>query len=242
MILAIDGYHGFRLGGFVAAILSHSCSDDSHIDTVVDILKIGAKRLHVVYRYDFTSGWLNTIADASHSVSYNAILGSIDAIVDNAGLNLDVVKRGLKALDVILGAECKFHCHDNKEELHLHEARGSIPLFIAASYLCHVYKIDWIHIYGTLHYGSGRISFSHGEFMLPAPATRIICHRYGIPIAEGDIEGELLTPSGAAFLATFTPNCLLFKDQRRSKIKWLEGYDSPNREDRFRVLVSLYRQ
>jgi uncharacterized protein (DUF111 family) len=51
--------------------------------------------------------------------------------------------------------------------------------------------------------GNGKVTCSHGELAVPAPATQRIVDTHGIPIALIDDEpiiGELTTPTGAALL------------------------------------------
>ena len=51
--------------------------------------------------------------------------------------------------------------------------------------------------------GSGKIECAHGVLDIPAPATAAILERYRIPLAEPRLEGELCTPTSAAFIARY---------------------------------------
>ena len=48
--------------------------------------------------------------------------------------------------------------------------------------------------------GSGTIKCDHGLMPIPAPATALLLQ--GVPLSDGDIVGELTTPTGAAILKT----------------------------------------
>jgi pyridinium-3,5-bisthiocarboxylic acid mononucleotide nickel chelatase len=50
--------------------------------------------------------------------------------------------------------------------------------------------------------GHGTIKVAHGTLPIPAPATLEICRAAGMPTIDGDAEAELLTPTGAAILAS----------------------------------------
>lgn len=52
--------------------------------------------------------------------------------------------------------------------------------------------------------GFGSVRSSHGLLPVPAPATLSIMSRTGIPMARGEVQQELTTPTGAALLAVLT--------------------------------------
>ena len=49
--------------------------------------------------------------------------------------------------------------------------------------------------------GTGTIRCQHGIIPVPVPATLNIVEAHGLPLSIGDIEGELVTPTGAAIVA-----------------------------------------
>ena len=51
--------------------------------------------------------------------------------------------------------------------------------------------------------GSGKVECSHGVLDIPAPATAAILRKYDIAVVEEKLEGELCTPTSAAFIAHF---------------------------------------
>lgn len=51
--------------------------------------------------------------------------------------------------------------------------------------------------------GSGKVECAHGIMDIPAPATAAILERYRIPVYEPRLDGELCTPTSAAFIARF---------------------------------------
>jgi len=55
---------------------------------------------------------------------------------------------------------------------------------------------------GPVAVGGGSVRGSHGRLPVPAPATLEICRAAGVPTVHGGVDRELLTPTGAAILAT----------------------------------------
>lgn len=55
----------------------------------------------------------------------------------------------------------------------------------------------------SVQVGSGTVTCSHGVLDIPAPATDAILKEYKIPIASQKLDGELCTPTSAAFIAHF---------------------------------------
>jgi uncharacterized protein (TIGR00299 family) protein len=53
----------------------------------------------------------------------------------------------------------------------------------------------------SLSAGEGTVEMSHGTYPIPAPAVVEVAQRADWSIAGGPVEGELLTPTGAAILA-----------------------------------------
>jgi len=117
------------------------------------------------------------------------------------GANLsDRVKQTAECIfNRLAEAESKVHGR-SPEEVHFHEV-GAVDAIvdIVGTALC-LELIGWPKVVAspmpTFH---GFATGSHGTFPLPAPATAEILR--GVPWRKLDIEGELVTPTGAAIIA-----------------------------------------
>ena len=125
----------------------------------------------------------------------------IRQLIEMSELSDFVKKHALGIFQRIAVAEGKIHGM-SPEDVHFHEvgALDSIADIICACVGMETLGLDSVHA-SPLHEGRGWIECAHGRFPLPAPATLEILK--GIAIGETDETHELITPTGAAFLAEF---------------------------------------
>ena len=83
-------------------------------------------------------------------------------------------------------------------------AVDSIVDVLSAAFLIDDLNIGRV-IVPTLTDGHGTIRCQHGIIPVPVPATLNICIAHGLPLASSPIEGELVTPTGAALVAALEP-------------------------------------
>ncbi|MBS4022283.1 MAG: nickel pincer cofactor biosynthesis protein LarC [Dethiobacter sp.] len=97
-------------------------------------------------------------------------------------------------------AEGKIHGRP-PEKVHFHEvgAVDSIVDIVGIAAALESLGADAIHS-SPLHVGTGFVQCAHGLLPVPAPATLELLQ--GVPVYSRGIEAELLTPTGAAVLAT----------------------------------------
>lgn len=89
------------------------------------------------------------------------------------------------------------------EEVHFHEV-GAIDAIVditGAAIALHTLGIEQVYT-SPLPFTSGHLRMAHGLMPLPAPATLEILRRVKAPWVPCPIKGELVTPTGAAILAT----------------------------------------
>ncbi len=89
------------------------------------------------------------------------------------------------------------------EEVHFHEVGAIDAIVDITGAAIALDALDIEQVYASpLPFTRGHLRMSHGLMPLPAPATLEILRRVKAPWVPCPIEGELVTPTGAAILAT----------------------------------------
>jgi len=148
----------------------------------------------------------------------------IKSIIEKSPLSLEVKQRSFDIFERIADAEALIHgCP--KEKVHFHEVGGIDALVdIVGTALCVDYlTIDSV-IASPIPVGRGFVTCQHGILPVPAPATLSILK--GVPIYGTKIPHELVTPTGAAIIATLAESFEVMPDMIIDKI----GYGAGKRE------------
>ena len=107
----------------------------------------------------------------------------------------------LKIFDIIAEAEGKAHAVA-KENVHLHEvgAIDSIVDIVAIAVCFDSLGVDEV-IVPELCEGRGTVRCQHGVLPVPVPATANIMQSFGLNVRLLPVQGEFVTPTGAAAAA-----------------------------------------
>jgi uncharacterized protein (TIGR00299 family) protein len=130
-------------------------------------------------------------------------LADIKTLVQAAALPSRVCERALAVFQCLAEAEAQVHGTDI-EEVHFHEvgAVDAIVDIVGAAWAIETLGITQIYA-SALPLSSGQVMTAHGLLPVPAPATLEILRRVSAPWTPSSAEGEMVTPTGAALLATF---------------------------------------
>jgi hypothetical protein len=121
-------------------------------------------------------------------------------IMRGSRVEKEVKEKSEEILKRIASVEAKIH-RIPIEEVHFHELGGLDSIVDIAGSVWGIRElgIEKIHV-STVNVGTGFVKCEHGILPVPAPATLSLME--GKPIYSSGVERELLTPTGAAILAT----------------------------------------
>jgi uncharacterized protein (TIGR00299 family) protein len=127
-------------------------------------------------------------------------LGDIEEMMGKTELAETVKEKALKIFRRLAEAEGKLH-NLPPGEVHFHEV-GAVDAIIDIVGACLGLELLEVSelVCSPLNVGGGRVEAEHGSLPVPAPATAELLKE--IPIYSTGIEGELVTPTGAAIVST----------------------------------------
>lgn len=127
-------------------------------------------------------------------------LTKINQIIDESDLSPRIKEKSKKVFLRLGEAEAKIH-NKTVDEIHFHEvgAVDSIIDIVGSVIALDLLKIEKIYS-SKLITGKGTVKCAHGILPVPAPATLELLKN--VPFESGEIETEMLTPTGAAVIST----------------------------------------
>lgn len=127
-------------------------------------------------------------------------LSHIEKLINESGLPPRVKERALAIFTRLADAEGKLHAKP-PGEVHFHEV-GAVDAILDIAGACLGVELLGIEelCCSPLNVGAGRVDAAHGSLPVPAPATAELLK--GLPVFSSGVDGELLTPTGAAIVAT----------------------------------------
>ena len=158
--------------------------------------------------HDHDMAYLHGLGDTSHDHDHHHAhrgLAQVEQVIDAAPLSERARGLARDAFRVLARAEAKAHGLPI-DQVHFHEvgAVDSIVDVLAAAFLIDDLDIERA-IVPALTDGHGTIRCQHGVIPVPVPATLNICIAHSLPLSSSSVEGELVTPTGAALVAALEP-------------------------------------
>ena len=136
-------------------------------------------------------------------------LAEILEILCRAQITDGAREKAVRIFEILAEAEAKAH-GTSIEKVHFHEvgAVDSIVDITAAAVCLDNLQIDKV-IIPVLCEGSGSVRCQHGVIPVPVPAATAVTSKYSIPLHMTDVQGELVTPTGAAIAAAIRTSARL---------------------------------
>ena len=127
-------------------------------------------------------------------------LKHIVAMIDGAHIDAAVRARAHQVFGRLAAAEAEVH-GETIERVHFHEVGAADALVDVIGTLEGLAALGVERVYASpLRLGRGSVMSEHGLIPVPAPATTLLLA--GIPVEIPAVDFELVTPTGAALLAT----------------------------------------
>ena len=163
-------------------------------------------------------------------------LAGIFKLIDASALSPEGRDRAKALFQRLAEAEAAIH-EMPIEKVHLHEvgAVDSIIDIVGA-----VYALDWFHadriVCSPLNVGGGMVKSAHGTIPVPAPATVKLLG--DAPIYSGEVQKELVTPTGALIVSSYATSFGPVPPMRVEQVGYGAGdNDFPSTPNVLRVLI-----
>ncbi len=160
-------------------------------------------------------------------------LTEIEELIRASRLPAEVQEISVKVFRRLAVAEARVHSMI-PEQVHFHEVGGVDAIIDIVGAAVGLRLLDVEEVYASaLPLGHGFVDCAHGRLPLPAPATLELLR--GVPVLSRDVEGELVTPTGAAILTTLAKGFGPFPPMTVERI----GYGAGQRDFPFPNLLRL---
>jgi uncharacterized protein (TIGR00299 family) protein len=157
---------------------------------------------------------------AEHSHAHRG-LKEIREIILRAAISESAKERAIAIFTALGAAEARVHNTDI-EKIHFHEvgAVDAIVDIVCTAVGSEALGVDeWIC--SPLNVGGGVVECAHGTFPIPAPATLDLLRH--APVYSGEIQKELVTPTGAAIVHVLASRFETFPSMKTDKIAYGAG-------------------
>ena len=160
----------------------------------------------------------------THHHPHGRGLTEIREIIRHSNISAHAKTTAIAIFEKLGAAESKIH-NVPIEQIHFHEVGAADALvdIVCAAVGAEALAVDEF-ICSPLNVGGGTVHCAHGTFPVPAPATTELLK--GAPVYSSGIQSELVTPTGAAIVATLATRFSSFPEMTIEKT----GYGAGTRD------------
>jgi uncharacterized protein (TIGR00299 family) protein len=171
-----------------------------------------------------------------HDHAHSRGLVEILELVGTSGLSERTKARASRAFARLGDAEARAH-GTTPDQVHFHEV-GAVDAIVDVVGACAGFEMLGVErfVSSPVNVGGGTITFSHGHYPVPGPATAELLK--GAPIYSGAVQKELVTPTGAAVLMAVVDEFGPIPQMRLERVGYGAGArDVPRHPNVLRVMI-----
>ena len=128
-------------------------------------------------------------------------LPDILSILENSSMTAGAKAMASKIFEILAEGEARAH-RVPKEQVHFHEVGAVDSIVDIAAFAICMDFLGYKEVFlPVLREGQGTIRCQHGILPIPVPATSNIVCAHKLPLSIAPVQGELVTPTGAAIAA-----------------------------------------
>jgi len=151
-------------------------------------------------------------------------LRTIRRIIEGSALSPRVRGTAVRVFERLVRAEARVH-RIPADRVHLHEVGAVDAIVDITGAMIGLEALGWPRVVcSPLHVGRGMVTMEHGTFPVPPPAVAELLR--GRPCYATHVEGELVTPTGAALAVTLASDFGPLPSMRLRKV----GYGAGSRQ------------
>ena len=178
------------------------------------------------------------LVDSDHH--HHRHLHHIEEIISASGLDDAVKQKSLAIFRRLAEAEAKVH-QIPIDQVHFHEVGAMDAIIDVVGTVSGLACLGIEKVYcSPLHVGTGTVTCAHGTLPVPAPATAELIK--GTPVFSSGVEGELLTPTGAAILTTLSSGFGPLPAMTVERIGYGAGTSEPAIPNLLRIIIGEVRE
>jgi len=173
----------------------------------------------------------------------------VEGLINSSSFSTRIKNNSLSIFKKLFQAESRVHGHDfNLTHLHEAGADDAIIDIVGCCFLADFLNIDTFYS-SPLNVGQGWVKTSHGRLPVPPPAVAELLK--GIPVYSAWAKEELVTPTGAAIVATLVKTFISFPEMNYENIGYGAGskdfHEIPNilrvflgKKEQFKASKKIY--
>ena len=168
-----------------------------HLQAVVDTLDLGEVTVTAegTHKHHLTGTQVSVHAPEAQPLRHPA---DLVRVIERADLPETVKERSIKVVMLLAEVEARVHGMP-LDHVHFHEVGAVDTLVDIVGAISGLDALGVTRIVSApLPWSHGTIKIAHGDFPVPPPAVAALAE--GLPVVSVDIDGETVTPTGAALI------------------------------------------